>query len=495
MNLNKISLRITSVVDWFIPFAMKLDRDRLAQARIFLISHLFGPILGSAVPIALYLIDPTHGFEIAVLTVSILGFWVFPFLLKNFGRYNLLAVLSVENLIFCILWSCYFYGGVKSPTLPWVLTIPLLAFFYIGSSNVLRSMVIGLFIANIVAFLTLSVLLPPPKNDLPTSNVEWLGMISTIAVALYVSMMAIYYAKVYASQAELESEMREHLQSAAELRRLTAEAERSGAAKAEFLAKMSHELRTPLNAVINYSEILLEDSTEDGDEEIVSDLNKIHRAGRDLLKLINEVLDLSKIDAGMMGLYNEECNIGDIIQRVVDELKQEATESNNTVNIKIDQTLGTAYIDQQKVQQAVQQIVENALKFTSNGTVTISVARVTGHLKDMFSVAVRDTGVGISPDELPQLFEHFTVLGDFSSSKYGGTGLGLALSQRLCKLMGGDIKATSKLNEGSCFTITLPLRQVQDAPAKDLADSSNALVSRLREKLIAAQQNPASVAA
>ena len=470
MSLASISTRITSMVDWFIHPSLRADRDRINQARVFLISHLFGPFIGSAVPIALYMIDPTPGMDIAVLTASILGFWLFPPLLKKFGNYNTLAILSVENLIFCILWSCYFYGGVKSPTLPWVPTIPLLAFFYIGASAVLRTMVIVLFAANLLVFLGVSMLVAPPVNDLPTVDAEWLGIISTIAVALYVTMMALYYAKVYESQAELESEMREHLATAAELRRATGDAERASAAKAEFLAKMSHELRTPLNAVINYSEILLEDARDEGDEEIVADLNKIHSAGKHLLKLINEVLDLSKIDAGMMGVFNEVSNIGEIIRLVVDELREEATEHGNVVNIDIDNELGRAYVDQQKLQQILSQTLENAVKFTKGGLITVHAYPTKKNRKDYFAIEVRDTGIGISEEELPRLFEHFTVLGDASSSKYGGTGLGLALSLRLCRLMSGDISAKSKLGEGSTFTITLPV-YATDSEAGKKADT------------------------
>lgn len=337
--------------------------------------------------------------------------------------------------------------------------------------------------------------LPAPANDLPVVNLEWLGIISTIAVAIYVSMMAIYYAKVYESQTELESEMRQHLATAAELRLATAEAERAGAAKAEFLAKMSHELRTPLNAVINYSEILLEDSADDGDEQIVSDLNKIHDAGKGLLKLINEVLDLSKIDAGMMELFDEECAIDDVVRRVVDEFRDAAAEKKIALEFSVASALPSVCVDQQKVQQVVRQIIENAVKFTQSGGIKIEVSDADDRHEGMFAIEIKDSGVGISPEELPHLFEHFTVLGDSSSSKYGGTGLGLALALRLCKLMGGHISATSRLGEGSCFTIILPLRRAATAPVVESASVNKDMIARLREKLTEAQTKAISEAA
>ncbi len=144
MNLAALTSVTTGIADYFIPPAIAADPDRRNQARVFLISHLFGPFIGNSVPLALYVLDPKPGIEIAVLAASITGFLAFPILLKLTGLYRTLAVLSVQNLLFCILWSCYFYGGVTSPTLSWVLIIPLLAFFYIGHSMMMRALVIGL---------------------------------------------------------------------------------------------------------------------------------------------------------------------------------------------------------------------------------------------------------------------------------------------------------------------------------------------------------------
>ena len=152
-----------------------------------------------------------------------------------------------------------------------------------------------MFAANLAIFSSFYLFGYPIKNDLPVAAMQGLGLVSTTAASLYVAMMALYYAKIQASQTEIESEMRQHMATASALRLATQEAERAGAAKAEFLAKMSHELRTPLNAVIGYSQILLEDAANEGDSESIADLNKIHAAGQHLLKLVNEVLDLSKI--------------------------------------------------------------------------------------------------------------------------------------------------------------------------------------------------------
>lgn len=464
MDFSKSTAAITDFADSFIPAPMKADRDRLNQARVFLISHIFGPFIGSTVPLALYVIDPTPGYEIVVLALSILGFWAFPPLLKLTGRYRLLAILSVQNLMFCILWSCYFYGGITSPTLPWVLIIPLLAFFYIGSSAFMRLTVIGLFVATVAAFLTIYWLYPPEPNGIPLQQIENLGIVSMVATSLYVAMMAMYFAKVYESQSELEALVREHLATAADLRQATASAERAGAAKADFLAKMSRELRTPLNAIIGYSQMLRDDAVDEGDTQTTADLDRIHDAGVHLLKLINEILDLAKIDAGKMEIFEEAVDAPELIRAVVDSYREEAKERGNVISVTAEAEVGCCIFDRRKLQQIFAQVVENAVKFTRDGLISVHISVDRTREGPRLSIAVQDTGCGIAPDDQSELFEHFTVLGDSSSSKYGGTGLGLALSRRLCRLMKGDIVVRSQLSVGSVFTITLPYKP---APAHD----------------------------
>jgi signal transduction histidine kinase len=466
---------LNRLVDWFIPAQLAADREARKQARMFLISHLFGPFMGNVVPGALYVLDPTPGYDVAVLTASITAFWVFPFILRAIGRYNLLVLLSVQNLIFCILWSCYFYGGVSSPTLPWVLTIPLLAFFYLGPASSMRLTVLGLFAANLAVFCALYLLgHSVPENDMPATSLQGLGIVSTVAASLYVTMMAFYYAKILASGVELESEMKHHLATATELRRATAEAERASAAKAEFLAKMSHELRTPLNAVIGYSQILLEDAAAEEDTEAAADLDKIHGAGQHLLRLINEVLDLSKIEAGKMELFIESVDATTLITDTVESCRKAAVSNGNQLSLQVEEALGTITCDAGKLQQALTQILDNAAKFTENGSIRVTASRKSARPGEEIVIAVRDTGIGIAEDILPALFEKFSVADDSSSSKYGGTGLGLALSQRLCRLMGGDISVESELGAGSCFTIRLPTV----APAQDKTEEAEAAPER-----------------
>jgi signal transduction histidine kinase len=445
------------LVNYFIPPDIAADRDARNRAHVFLVSHILGPFIGNVVPIALYVLDPAPGYEVAVLAISITSFWIFPFVLRAGVPYNPLALVSIQNLTFCILWSCYFYGGVTSPTLPWVLVIPLLAFFYLGSSKSLRAIVMVMFAANLAIFSALYLFGYHIKNDLPVAAMQGLGLVSTIAASLYVAMMALYYAKIQASQTELEGEMRQHMATAAALRQATEEAERASAAKAEFLAKMSHELRTPLNAVIGYSQILLEDAEDEGDSQSIADLNKIHSAGQHLLKLVNEVLDLSKIEAGKMELDLEETDLTALLSEIVHSHRPAAGNNGNEMLCTLAPDLGTALCDAGKFRNLTGQLIDNAVKFTHNGTIEIAAERRVDGPSDELVIDVIDTGIGIASDQITNLFEKFTVADDSSTSKYGGTGLGLALSQRLCKLMGGEISVESDVGKGSRFTIRMPL--------------------------------------
>jgi signal transduction histidine kinase len=445
------------LVDYFIPRDVVTDRDTRNRAHVFLVSHILGPFIGNVVPISIFVLDPSPGYDVAVLAASITAFWIFPFLLRAGIPYNPLALVSIENLIFCILWSCYFYGGVTSPTLAWVLVIPLLAFFYLGSSRSLRMAVMTMFAVNVTIFGVFYFFGFHVNSSLPVAGMQGLGLVSTSAAAVYVAMMALYYAKIQASQSELESEMRQHVATASALRAATEEAERASAAKAEFLAKMSHELRTPLNAVIGYSQILLEDAQIEGDDASIADLTKIHMAGQHLLKLVNEILDLSKIEAGKMELDLEEIDLTGLLIELAEGAKLAAADNGNEFASDVSLNLGTALCDASKFRNMAGQLLDNAAKFTHNGKIKLSARREPGETDGQLVVDVIDTGIGIAPDQLTNLFEKFTVIDDSSTSKYGGTGLGLALSQRLCKLMGGEVSVESELGKGSRFTIRMPL--------------------------------------
>ncbi len=478
--LQQLFARLDLMIDWFIPDQLAAERETRLRARMFLISHFFGPILGNTMPALLLILKPQSPWTLAVLSGSLWAFWTLPFLLRWTGQYVLVALLSVQILVFAILWGLYFYGGASSPFLPWLLTIPLLAFFYLGADWKPRLMVLGIFAVNFSGFYGWYLTGHPFPEELPLESMQGIAIISILVISVYVSMMALYYAKVLASQSELEIEVKGHLATAAELRSTLVEAERAGAAKAEFLAKMSHELRTPLNAVIGFCEILLEDAEAEGDAQAIADLHRIHTAGHHLLRLVNDILDLSKIEAGRMELFSEQVDVAGLIKAAVENCRRVAALHGTEVTVNLDRALGTAFCDAKKLDQAFTHILDNAAKFTEKGRIVISAERRQNGDGDAVAIAVRDTGPGITQDRIPDLFEKFGVAADVSASKYGGAGLGLALSLQLCRLMGGDITVESARGVGSCFTITLPTKPARPAaePGCEAELRASALSSR-----------------
>jgi signal transduction histidine kinase/DNA-binding response OmpR family regulator len=226
--------------------------------------------------------------------------------------------------------------------------------------------------------------------------------------------------------------------------------------KSEFLANMSHELRTPLNAIIGYSEMLQEDAADLGAEQFTDDLKKINAAGKHLLELINAVLDLSKIEAGKMELYLESFDVPSLVRDIAAVIQPLAAKNANRLDVRCPDEIGTMRADLTKVRQALFNLLSNACKFTERGTVSLTVAReaVDGQAWIVFGVS--DTGIGMTPEQLARLFEAFTQADAATTRRYGGTGLGLALSRRLCRMMGGDVTVESEAGRGSTFTIRLP---------------------------------------
>jgi GAF domain-containing protein/DNA-binding response OmpR family regulator/HAMP domain-containing protein len=241
------------------------------------------------------------------------------------------------------------------------------------------------------------------------------------------------------------------------------ELEVAGQHKSQFLANMSHELRTPLNAIIGYSEILQEEVSEVGQQDLVPDLKKIEGAGRHLLGLINDILDLSKVEAGKMDLFLEDVDIIPLLEEVRTLIVPLAEKNGNTLVLKPAKKLGIMHTDRTKLKQSLLNILSNGSKFTENGKLTLVADLVKGD-RDMVRFAVTDTGIGMTEDQLGRLFQAFSQADASTTKKYGGTGLGLAISRQFCQLLGGDITVTSKPGKGSTFTITLPVRS--EAPTE-----------------------------
>jgi PAS domain S-box-containing protein len=227
--------------------------------------------------------------------------------------------------------------------------------------------------------------------------------------------------------------------------------------KSEFLANMSHELRTPLNAIIGYSEMLREEAGA-AQKPILSELGKIAGAGRHLLQLINAVLDLSKIEAGKMEVALEDFSVQDLVESVVAVIAPLAEKNANRLEIRIAPEVEGMRADSTKVRQTLFNLLSNACKFTQQGKVTLAVAQQADAAGDFLTFTISDTGIGMTAEQMSRLFQEFTQADAETTRKYGGTGLGLALSRRLCRMMGGDISVTSEHGRGSTFVVRLPVR-------------------------------------
>jgi PAS domain S-box-containing protein len=237
-----------------------------------------------------------------------------------------------------------------------------------------------------------------------------------------------------------------------ELLQARRDAEAANETKSRFLASTSHELRTPLNAILGYSEMLVEQAAEDGHAEYLADLGKIHSAGQHLLSVINDILDLSKIEAGKMELYLETFDLQPLVDEVATTVRPLVEKRGNRLDVAAADGLGTMHGDKTRLRQVLLNLLSNASKFTEAGTITLSVERDGAEM--VFRVV--DTGIGMSPDQMSRLFEAFSQADAAIASKYGGTGLGLTISRLFCRMMGGDVTVQSAPGAGSTFTVRLP---------------------------------------
>jgi len=306
-----------------------------------------------------------------------------------------------------------------------------------------------------------------------TTYYQWVRVPIRDAAGEISGVQAIVWDVTDAKAAEEELRRAKEAAEAAHQQALEAKgaADTANAAKSQFLANMSHELRTPLNAIIGYSEMLQEEVKEVDQEQLSPDLEKIHGAGKHLLGLINDILDLSKVEAGKMALYLETFDVAAMVAEVASTVQPLVTKNGNHLEVFCPSEIGTMCADLTKVRQTLFNLLSNASKFTEKGTIKLEVAKVnspqstvSGGKASLITFQVTDTGIGMTPEQMSRLFEAFSQADASTTRKYGGTGLGLAISRKFCRMMGGDLVVSSQPGKGSTFTATLPT-EVRSQPA------------------------------
>ena len=440
------------LIDWFIPHTIRHEASDLSLARNFVFTHLAGPTLGQAIAIFLYFADPSPGVAFWTIEGAICVFWTLPFALKATGNLRIPAYISVQTLTFVALFGSFFYGGVSSPFLPWLLVALLLGFFYLANRPVL---ILGSLVLQLAVFMAFSVSSSGYPGRVPVPDLATVALISALSATIYMWWMAVYYAYVISQQSAIEREAQNHRETYSSLLRAIDDAENASRAKSIFLAKMSHELRTPLNAVIGYSELLLDDLQATGGR-VAADIRQINAAGRLLLGLVDEVLDLRRIESSELRIESDWFDVTEMLNNLAATARGLMDVNHNGFQIEIDPLLGHARTDATKLRQVLLNLLSNAAKFTKNGAVTLIARRDRKPGGDWLRLQVRDTGIGIDAKAIETLFGNFSQASLTTAREYGGTGLGLFISQKFCALMGGGISVDSDPGNGSTFTISVP---------------------------------------
>ena len=444
-----------NIIDWFIPTAIReTESDRL-MARTFVLLHLLGPLMGHSVTYFLWMETGGDNWQFWVTEIMVASFFSIPFILRYWGSLRIAAISSVQMLVCLSLFGSFFFGGISSPFLPWFLIAMVLGFFYLADS--IKHVLVGV-VVQLIGFFGIRMWFGAFPTILPIESLKYATLLSIVAALAYMTMLTLYYETVMRISVQVEQEAIEQRGKLVALREAMEAAERASKRKSIFLAKMSHELRTPLNAVIGYTEMLRENFEERANAgRKMEDLDRIHTAGRHLLALVDDVIDLNSIEANRIELVTQPVEIASLISEVMATASPLIGKRDNRIIVNMPEDLGIIELDALKLRQSVLNLLSNAAKFTTKGMIMLTVLRKQTTQGDYMLLEVTDNGIGISPEGLSRLFTDFSQAEADTSSKFGGTGLGLALTKRFCEMMGGTIDVRSERGVGTSFTIEIPI--------------------------------------
>ncbi len=443
------------LTDWFIPAKIRETESDLLMARTFVGLHLIGPLMGQTVTYFLWQTPAGATWQFWATEAVALSFFATPLTLRAFGNLTMAAMISVQMLVCLSLFGSFNFGGISSPFLPWFLIAMVLGFFYL--SDAIKLVLAGIAI-QLGVFVIARLINGSFPEILALSSLRLANTFSIFAALCYMTLLSLYYETVMRIRMSVEQEMLDQRAKLELLNDAMEAAEAASKRKSIFLAKMSHELRTPLNAVIGYTEILRETFEEDeNNAHKTQDLDRIHAAGRHLLALVNDVIDLSSIEANRLELSTEPVDVASLIEEVVATASPLVSKRANRLIVNMPEDLGTVHLDPLKVRQSILNLLSNAAKFTSNGMIMLTVLRKQTEKGHFMVLDVTDNGIGMSPEGLNKIFEQFGQAENDTVTQFGGTGLGLALTKRFCQMMGGSIDVRSERGIGTSFVIQIPI--------------------------------------
>lgn len=448
---------LIAAIERLVPEALRGDVDTRRRAQLAVGTTLTVIVCATAmIPVLLVALPDPALVGVAVLNTlvtDVMAAVALVLLRRPAGLVlagNWIAALLYAGTVFSVVAG----GGIGAPF--WVLLtlVPVLATIIAGRASGL--VWLGLSVAFVVTLYLLQQgglelhNYGDPASDLLLTTAAMLAIVTVLTIFTLLSETT--KREAIEKIAETSRKLALAVEDEQLARAAAAAANAASAAKSGFLTTMSHELRTPLNIILGYSELVIDKLTERGDAEDKADVERIHAAGRHLLGLISDVLDLSRIEAERIELRAESFDLGALVRELEQMFQPLALRSSSTLSVRVPEGLAPVCLDPLRVRQVLSNLLGNAVKFTREGRVSLVVSEEPGWLV----VTVEDTGIGIPADKLEQIFEPFMQVDSAFTRRYEGTGLGLAICRRLCALMGGSLTVRSTLGQGSAFTLRLP---------------------------------------